>query len=604
MNDMTAFAKTRAKRAAKITKVEIVPSEAIATPIAATIVPSAPQPIALGRLRRAPENVRHKRMDEDVQALADDIAAHGLLTSLIGYLSEWPEDQAKVYIVGGGRRLQAMQELATRGAIGDEFPVPVLIRDQEDAIELSLSENLGHRTMSPVDECFGFKALMDRGNTSPTELAKRFGYSERVVRQRLRLAELAPVIIDALAERSITLDAAMAYATTQDATAQAEVFKRQSKTPYRPHDPERIRWDLRAKTIKTSHPLYLFVGAAAYERRGGRYEDDLFAEQGTERTLVDTAALETLAHEQIDFQMIRRLPEMAAEFECETVAGFVKLQDLVYPPYGLDPKAPTGLAWVAHQYDPGAAARMWKTARNNRIPVHVLVGIDTKGELAPYAKGFFVPKEHKEAVQPTVQPPAPAAAMSPEDYAAARREQEIRLLAFRKAAGPFVGTHLEGRAFWPRAGWNINPLEKPIASVPGLPEGGKLVALQIYVTEAQMDAHLEEAADEHAAAELARSDAAIAAEAAAAENAAALEARATTLEAMEPPAVVVIDGEPWARDDAGAYSVIGEESESYVETWLGLLANFDTADVDATYATREEFDAAIGAAVAANGDAV
>jgi hypothetical protein len=61
---------------------------------------------------------------------------------------------------------------------------------------------------------------------------------------------------------------------------------------------------------------------------------------------------------------------------------------------------------------------------------------------------------------------------------------------------------------------------------------------------------------------------------------------------------VVIDGEPWARDDAGAYSVIGEESESYVDTWLGLLANFDTADVDATYATRDEFDAAMDAAAA------
>lgn len=596
MNEMSVFAKPRARRAAKSIPAEIALPETSPAPIADTIIPSAPQPIALGRLRRAPENVRHKRMDEDVQPLADDIAAHGLLTSLIGYLSEWPEDQAKVFIVGGGRRLQALQTLAERGLIGDYFPVPVLIQDE--AIELSLSENLGHRTMSPVDECFGFKALMDRGNTSPTELAKRFGYSERVVRQRLRLAELAPAIIDALAERAITLDAAMAYATTQDTVAQAEVFKRQSKTPYRPHDPERIRWDLRAKTIKSSHALYLFVGGEAYERRGGRYEDDLFAEQGTERTLVDTAALETLAHEHIDFQMVRRLPEMAAAFECETVVGFVKLPDLIYPTYGVDPKAPPGLTWVAHQYDGGAAARMWKTARNNRIPVHVLVGIDAKGELVAYAKGFFVPKDQKEAVQPTVAAPTPAAAMSPEDYAAARREQEIRLLAFRKAVGLFAGTPFEGRAYWPRAGWSVNAIEKTPDGHPAMPDKGKLVAVQIYVTEAQMEVHLQEAADEHAAAELARAAAAIAAEEAAAENAAALEARAAMLEAMEPPAVVVIDGEAWARDDAGAYSVIGEESESYVDTWLGLLANFDTADVDATYATREEFDAAMDAAAA------
>src|SRR3546814_15883016 len=94
---------------------------------------------------RAPENVRQTNKAVDVESLADDIAAHGLLQSLIGYAGDTDIDAAAVYIVGGGRRLQALQLLRERGAIDDSFAVPVLLRDPDDAINLSLSENPAQR---------------------------------------------------------------------------------------------------------------------------------------------------------------------------------------------------------------------------------------------------------------------------------------------------------------------------------------------------------------------------------------------------------------------------------------------------------------------------
>src|SRR3546814_10240094 len=116
---------------------------------------------------RAPENVRQTNKSVDVESLADDIAAHGLLQSRIGYAGDTDIDAAAVYIVGGGRRLQALQLLRERGAIDDSFAVPVLLRDPDDAINLSLSENLAKRDMNPADEFTAFAQLMQRGSVSP-----------------------------------------------------------------------------------------------------------------------------------------------------------------------------------------------------------------------------------------------------------------------------------------------------------------------------------------------------------------------------------------------------------------------------------------------------
>jgi ParB family chromosome partitioning protein len=121
-------------------------------PAIATLQLSNIQTVPLGRLIRAPENVRQHHDDSALDELAADILGHGLLQSLIGYdrdeagrvawetlLEEqgftWrdPEEDAHppigplTFIVGGGRRLAALDLLRDRGAVDDAFPVPVLI---------------------------------------------------------------------------------------------------------------------------------------------------------------------------------------------------------------------------------------------------------------------------------------------------------------------------------------------------------------------------------------------------------------------------------------------------------------------------------------------
>lgn len=568
-----------------------------AAPIAAetsAIVPSSPIPVALGRLRRAPENVRHIRIDEDVEGLADDITTHGLLSSLIGYDASWPEDGDRVFIVGGGRRLQALELLRDRGAIDDAFMVPVLIRQAEMAVELSLAENLQQRTMSPVDEFHAFKALMDTGRHSPAELAKRFGFTEKLVKQRLRLAELAEPVLDALANRQITLDAAYAYATTSDKDRQIEVFKRHAKAQQQwSHQPHHVRKDFAAKAITTASPLYKFVGAESYERRGGDYEDDLFGEAGPERVLRDSAILQRAAEEMVAFQADRLLHELRASNDWSpTITGFVVVAGLRIGAYGVDhdkrPAAPAGMARI----DKWDHKPMWRTIRNNGLDVRVLVGINPEGQLIAWPSIVYVDEAQQQAIDPRTGP-VTRPVETPEQDAARERAEEVEKLAYRLAVPPFAGTAFEGRAFWPSDGWRSTPEKAAREGIPGW-----LVPVRIFVTDAEVDAQAaaaEKAYDEEIASKTRDAEQA---EQRQREAEAIVAEKAAALRDMEPPAVAVINGEVWLRAQDDSYAPVYDDVGS-LDDWKAVLEEFEQHEIDATYATREAFDAAMAAAGAA-----
>jgi len=532
----------------------------------------------LHQLARAPENVRHTRIDEDVSTLADDIIAHGLLQSLIGY-----EDGDLIYIIGGGRRLQALDTIAERGLIGPDFPVPVLVRHADEALELSLAENLQQRTMSPVDEFFAFKALMDMGTNSPATLAKRFGYSERVVKQRLRLADLAEPVLDALVDRKISIDAAMAYASSQDRKVQAEIFKAHNRpNAWEAHNAEKIRRDLRSKGMDTGDQLFRYVGAAAYERRGGGYEDDLFNEEGTERVLTHAHLVEELAQDHIDFQMTRRLGEFQEREDlAPTIVGYVKVPDARLASWGTQAKltAPAGFVKVDKWDHPG----VWKTIRNNGIDVQILVGVSPEGELTVWPRTVFVPKEQKEAVDPA-QPSGAYVPPTPEEQAAAERKREVELWSRRLAVPKFASTVFAGRAFWPER-WDDRSKPMILDGVPG-----RSVTVQIFVPDTAIAAAVPEAEaryERELATKAEREQADREAEAAA-------EERKAQLLAGDAPAVVVIDGQAWLRDDDGRYTAQGDDDDA--DSWSFLIECANAADIGPIYATVAEHDVALAGA--------
>ena len=100
-------------------------------------------------------------------------------------------------MVAGGRRLKALQALVEDKVLDADHPVPCLVRaDDGEAGEVSLAENVVRIAMYPADQVVAFTKLADAGQ-SLSSIVARFGLSERLVEQRLRLGNAAPDLLDA-----------------------------------------------------------------------------------------------------------------------------------------------------------------------------------------------------------------------------------------------------------------------------------------------------------------------------------------------------------------------------------------------------------------------
>jgi ParB/RepB/Spo0J family partition protein len=114
-------------------------------------------------------------------------------------------------VIAGGRRLRAIGMIIDRGAWAADAEVEckLLEGSEETAGEASLAENFQRVGMSPAEECRAFQHFIKEGSDIAA-VAKRFGLTQRFVEGRLRLANLAAPIFEALAAGDITLEIAKA----------------------------------------------------------------------------------------------------------------------------------------------------------------------------------------------------------------------------------------------------------------------------------------------------------------------------------------------------------------------------------------------------------
>lgn len=226
-------------------------------------------------------NPRSHATKAEIDTLAENIRDLGLIQNLAGLR----DTEGRVGIVAGGRRLRALAKLQDDPRF-HEIPVK-LAPDDDAAATWAAAENHARADLQPADEITEYAALRDRGK-SAAAIAIAFGVTRDHVQRRLRLADLPPVVLDALRADSIGLTEAAAFVVCDDEQRASDVLARVVKSGSQ-ISAESIKTMLKQGAVRDTERRVRFVGVPAYREAGGRISSDLF---GGEVYLDDPETLE------------------------------------------------------------------------------------------------------------------------------------------------------------------------------------------------------------------------------------------------------------------------------------------------------------------------
>ena len=144
---------------------------------------SAYQLLPIYKVEPNPDQPRQDFDEEELQALADSIAVHGIIQPLT--VREMPNGYYQ--IIAGERRWRA-----ARMANLSDVPAVIIEADDKKAMELALIENLQRQDLNPLEEALGYQTLMNEYGLTQEEAAGRVGKSRPAVANALRLLGLCP----------------------------------------------------------------------------------------------------------------------------------------------------------------------------------------------------------------------------------------------------------------------------------------------------------------------------------------------------------------------------------------------------------------------------
>lgn len=253
---------------------------------------------------RSKLNVRKK--NTDVSELKALIATQGLLQNLVGLMQVVDgKETGIIEIVAGGRRLISLGELIAEGVLPVDYAIPYLLVTEEEAVAISLAENSGREDMHPADVFDAMMELSKRGK-SVDDIALLFRLEPLTVKKRLKLANIAPRLLDLYRDEQASFDQMQALAITDDHAAQEQVWD-----SLRPHDryAHNLRRLLTAQQVNVrTDRIARFVGVEAFEKAGGVVTRDLFSNADDGYT-TDVALLDQLALAKLDKERAKLVKE-------------------------------------------------------------------------------------------------------------------------------------------------------------------------------------------------------------------------------------------------------------------------------------------------------
>ncbi len=154
-----------------------------------------------------------KQFDADaLQELAESIKQFGVLQPL---LVQKKEDYYE--IIAGERRWRASKLAGLK-------EVPVIVKEftEQEAVEISLIENIQRADLNPIEEAMAYKRLMEEFHLKQDAIAERVSKSRTAVTNSMRLLKLDDRVQQMLIDEMISTGHARALLALESKDAQAE----------------------------------------------------------------------------------------------------------------------------------------------------------------------------------------------------------------------------------------------------------------------------------------------------------------------------------------------------------------------------------------------
>ncbi|WP_145494647.1 ParB/RepB/Spo0J family partition protein [Yersinia bercovieri] len=250
--------------------------------------------VPLSRLVKSPLNVRLIPYSvESVTSLANTIESIGLLQNLVAHDLEG----GLIGVAAGGRRLAALTMLVERGVYQADVAVAIKRVPEELAVAASMTENGERKDMHPAEQIVGFRTMAEEGKT-PAQIGDLLGYSSRHVQRGLKLASLAPALLEALAKDEVTLEKCQILVLEDSQERQAQIWEQAQQVFGKSPQNYQLRNLITEQEVSIkNNKKFAFVGSDELAAAGAVIRTDLFSDENEgwiDRALLDRLTLEKL----------------------------------------------------------------------------------------------------------------------------------------------------------------------------------------------------------------------------------------------------------------------------------------------------------------------
>lgn len=153
--------------------------------------------------------------EEKINELAESIKNYGMLQPLLVQ-----KNDSFYEIIAGERRWRAAKAAGLK-------KVPAVLKEysKQEAMEISLIENVQRADLNPIEEALGYRQLIDEFGLTQEEIAVRVAKSRTAITNTMRLLKLDEQIQNMLVQGVITSGHARALLSLEDAQMQLKAAK-------------------------------------------------------------------------------------------------------------------------------------------------------------------------------------------------------------------------------------------------------------------------------------------------------------------------------------------------------------------------------------------